>query len=74
MNLAGIVAFVQTTSFFLPDKIGTCPPDPFWCKVPGRDLCSIDYDCPGVQKCCYFKCRKVCKDPLGIVHRSINTL
>ncbi|XP_044296308.1 waprin-Enh1-like [Varanus komodoensis] len=45
------------------DKIGTCPPSPYRCAYPGEDLCSIDYDCEGIKKCCFWDCRKVCRNP-----------
>ncbi|KAJ6665638.1 hypothetical protein lerEdw1_002008 [Lerista edwardsae] len=45
------------------DKPGICPPSPYRCSSPDIDFCSIDYDCPGIQKCCDFDCRKVCRDP-----------
>nr|XP_060627485.1 waprin-Enh1-like [Anolis sagrei ordinatus] len=44
-------------------KVGTCPPNPFRCSVPGHNACNIDYDCPGIKKCCYWNCGKICKYP-----------
>ncbi|XP_020644933.3 notewaprin-a [Pogona vitticeps] len=45
------------------DKMGTCPPNPYRCFAPGQNACNFDYDCPGIQKCCYFKCDKICRNP-----------
>ncbi|CAI5778177.1 four-disulfide core domain 5 [Podarcis lilfordi] len=45
------------------EKFGTCPPNPFKCSVKGQDACNHDYDCEGIQKCCYFNCGKICRNP-----------
>ncbi|XP_054836414.1 waprin-Enh1-like [Eublepharis macularius] len=65
--LAGLLALWTQMAFTCSvppsDKPGYCPPALFKCVIPKVDLCSIDYDCPGDQKCCYFNCHKVCRDP-----------
>uniref|UniRef100_A0A803TXY5 WAP domain-containing protein n=1 Tax=Anolis carolinensis TaxID=28377 RepID=A0A803TXY5_ANOCA len=48
------------------EKPGRCPsPHP----PPGRVthcglLCSSDYNCPGIQKCCRYGCSASCTNPL----------
>ncbi|XP_061486577.1 waprin-Enh1-like [Rhineura floridana] len=65
LGLLALWTQLPSASCILPrDKLGTCPPNPFRCTVPGKDICSIDYDCPGYQKCCAFNCNKICRDPL----------
>ncbi|KAM6456505.1 porwaprin-a-like [Liasis olivaceus] len=46
------------------DKIGTCPPRIIQCTGSGKHACSIDYDCPGILKCCYLNCSKICRNPI----------
>uniref|UniRef100_A0A803SZY1 WAP domain-containing protein n=1 Tax=Anolis carolinensis TaxID=28377 RepID=A0A803SZY1_ANOCA len=48
-------------------KLGICPRNPFRCTIPGHNMCNNDYDCEGRQKCCYFNCGKICRNPQAII-------
>lgn len=49
-------------------KFGECPNNP---KSPFERMCwdichGLDYNCPGVQKCCPHNCGWSCQEPDGL--------
>ncbi|XP_062835851.1 waprin-Enh1-like [Anolis carolinensis] len=69
--LVGLLAlwmeFPSTIAVQIPqEKLGICPRNPFRCTIPGHNMCNNDYDCEGRQKCCYFNCGKICRNPQGL--------
>ena len=51
-------------------KSGTCSGDN-GCRTPGEDTCTVDYDCPGKEKCCPGICRRCLATKTGQLDTSI---